>query len=116
LFGRGSSCRRRFDMDDHVDNLRVARHEPVLDHMRRGVRLLQRGAAVEPEMEVEEDVIGRASSTNSMTTDRLRYGPYDVPHVVFGNDHLVREDAGRHLRDLPAGMSDEPGNEKRRQR
>src|SRR5439155_17724966 len=83
---------------------------------RRGVRLLQRTAAVEPEMEVEKDVIGRASGTNSMTADHLRYGPYDVPHVFFGEDHLVREDARRHLRDLPAGMSNEPGDEERRQR
>src|SRR2546426_6165141 len=72
----------RFDMDDHIDNLRVAGHQPIFDDMGCGVRLAQRGVAVEPDVKIEEDVIGRASSTDSVTPDYLRYGPYDVAHVV----------------------------------
>ena len=45
-------------MDHHVDELREARHQPVLHHVRGRVRILERRPAVEPDVQIHEDVIG----------------------------------------------------------
>ena len=41
---------------------------------------------------------------------------HDVADVPSGNDDLVGQDARRLLRDAPAGVADEPGDEQRGQR
>ncbi len=53
----GDRSRWRFDVDDRVGDLRVLRHQPVLDDVRQPVGLVERHVGREPDVQVEERVI-----------------------------------------------------------
>ena len=48
----------RLDVDDDVGQLGEARHQEILDHVGCRMRGVQGGLAVEPQVQVEEDVVG----------------------------------------------------------
>jgi hypothetical protein len=58
--------RRWLDMDDYVDDLWESGHQLVLDDMRCRVRGFERRLAFEPDVEINEYVIGRAAGANVM--------------------------------------------------
>ena len=94
-------------MDDHIGHVREPFHEPILDHVRRGVRRFERRCAVEPDVEIHEDVVRRAARPDVVTAEHLRNRSDDFAHVVLGDDHLVGENARRMLSDFPSRITDE---------
>ena len=55
---RNSGRWRRLDVDDHICELREAGHQLVFDDVGRRVRIIERGGAVEPEVQIEKGVVG----------------------------------------------------------
>src|SRR5918996_1266984 len=68
---------------------------------------LQWRAAVEPDMEIQKHVIGRAARANAMAAEHCGHALHYLSHIVFGNHDLIGQDACRFSRDLEAGVADE---------
>jgi len=103
-------------VDDDVGQLREFRHEPVFHDVGGGMRRLQRYVAIEPEVQIQERVVRRAPRANLFAANHAIHRLHDVPDFALGQDDLVSEDPRRFLRDAPARVTDEPGDEQRRHR
>ena len=64
--------RWRLDVNDDVHQLRKPGHEPVLDHVRGGMRRLERHVAVEPEVQIQEGIVRRAAGPDFLAADDAR--------------------------------------------
>ena len=64
-----------------VRQLRELRHQLVLDDVGGRVRRLQRRRGVEPEVQVEKGVVGRAARPNLLAPEHLGHRLHDRPHV-----------------------------------
>ena len=53
--------RGRLDVNHHVHELREPRHQPILGFVRLAVRELERRLGGQPQVQVEEDMVGRSA-------------------------------------------------------
>ena len=75
--------RRRLDVDDGVRDLRELLHQPILDDVRQAVGFVERRVAAEPDVQIEERVIGRAARADLMAADDFRHGHHHAPDVLL---------------------------------
>ena len=80
-------------MDDGVGDVRVLRHQPVLDDVREAVGLEERRVAAEPDVQIEKRMIRRAARADVMAALDLGHAHDDAADVVFAHHDAVREDA-----------------------
>ena len=109
-------ARRRLDVDDRVGDLRVPRHQPILDDVREVVRVGEPHVRRQPDVQVEEHVVGRAARADVMAAEHARHAHHDALEIGVGDDDAIAEDAGRGARNLIAGVADEAGDDQRRER
>ena len=103
-------------MNDGVGNLRIARHQPILDDVRQIVRLGQPHVGRHPDVQIEEHVIGRSARADLVAADHARHAHDDALQVGVGDDDPIAEDAGGGARDLVPRVADEAGDDERRDR
>jgi hypothetical protein len=108
--------RRRLDVDDRVGNLRVACHQPVLDHMRERVRVAQPHLGRQPHVQIQEHVIGRSTGPDVMAAQHARHAQHDLLEVGVGDHDSIAQDPGGRARHLISGIADEPRHDERGQR
>ncbi len=103
-------------MDDRVGDLRVVRHQSILDDVRKRVGVDERRVRRQPDVEVEEHVIGRAARADVMAADHAGNAHHDGLEIRLGDDDPIAQDLRRRGRDLHAGVTDEPRDDERRER
>src|SRR5882672_666450 len=63
---------RWLDMDDYIDDVGKRCHEPILDHVRERMGFAEWCAAVNPEVQIDEHVVGRPAGPNLLASDDSR--------------------------------------------
>ena len=100
-------------MNDRIGDLRVPRHQLVLHHVRELMRLGEPHVGGQPDVQVEEHVVGGAARPDLMAADDAGHAHDDALDVGVGDDDPVAENRGGRARDLIARVRDEAGDDQR---
>ena len=96
----------------------IARHQPVLHHVRQRVGVVQRHVGRQPDVQIEEHVVGRAARADVMAAEHARArSARRARDRVLGDHDAIAEDAVRcRWKISQHGVADEHRDDQRRQR